>query len=117
MAFPPARAPPRPRAVARRGLVAGGPRVIASARASPGVRYFPADRIICDTEPISRPSVRDFNKPTTAFRAAIDTARLAYIMRVTSDVLVVARAACGLCLKDTCMDERDDCERVGADLQ
>ena len=38
-------------------------------------------------------------------------------MRVTSELLVVARAACGLCLKDTCMDERDDCERVGADLQ
>jgi hypothetical protein len=56
-------------------------------------------------------------KPTTAFRAAIGTARLAYIMRVTSELLVVARAACGLCLKDTCMDERDDCERVGADLQ
>lgn len=47
-------------------------------------------------------------KPTTAFRAAIGTARLAYIMRVTSELLVVARAACGLCLKDTCMDERDD---------
>lgn len=56
-------------------------------------------------------------KPTTAFRAAIGTARLAYIMRVTSELLVVARAACELCLKDTCMDERDDCERVGADLQ
>ena len=56
-------------------------------------------------------------KPTTAFRAAIGTARLAYTMRVTSELLVVARAACGLCLKDTCMDERDDCERVGADLQ
>ena len=56
-------------------------------------------------------------KPTTAFRAAIGTARLAYIMRVASELLVVARAACELCLKDTCMDERDDCERVGADLQ
>ena len=38
-------------------------------------------------------------------------------MRVTSELLVVARAACELCLKDTCMDERDDCERLGADLQ
>ena len=63
-----------------------------------------------------RPSATSI-KPTTAFRAAIGTARLAYIMRVTSELLVVARAACGLCLKDTCMDERDDCERVGADLQ
>ena len=63
-----------------------------------------------------RPSATSI-KPTTAFRAAIGTAPLAYIMRVTSELLVVARAACGLCLKDTCMDERDDCERVGADLQ
>ena len=40
-------------------------------------------------------------------------------MRVTCGLLVVARAACGLRLieKDTCMDEQDDCERVGADIQ
>ena len=63
-----------------------------------------------------RPSATSI-ETTTAIRAAIGIARLAYIMRVTSELLVVARAACGLCLKDTCMDERDDCERVGADLQ
>ena len=76
-------------------------------------------RIICDKAyraDRDLPSATSI-KPTTAFRAAIGTARLAYIMRVTSELLVVARAACGLCLKDTCMDERDDCERVGADLQ
>ena len=56
-------------------------------------------------------------KPTTAFRAAIRTAPLAYIMRITPELLVVPRATCGLCLKDAFMDKRDDSERVGADLQ
>jgi len=54
-----------------------------------------------------RPSATSI-ETTTGIRAAIGTARLAYIMRVTSELLVVARAACGLCLKDTYMDERDD---------
>ena len=46
-----------------------------------------------------RPSATSI-KPTTAFRAAIGTTLLAYIMLVTSELLVVARAACGLCLKE-----------------
>ena len=69
----------------------------------------------CNSADRDRPSATSI-KPTTAFRAAIGTAPLAYMMRVTSELLVVARAACGLCLKDTCRDEQDDCERVGGEL-
>ena len=46
-------------------------------------------------------------KPTIAFRAKIRTAPLSYIMRITSELLVVPRATCGVCLKDAFMDERD----------
>ena len=45
-----------------------------------------------------RPSATSV-EPTTAFRAAIGTTPLAYIMRVTSELLVVARAACGVTLR------------------
>ena len=61
---------------------------------------------LCNADP-DRPSATSI-ETTTGIRAAIGTARLAYIMRVTSELLAVARAAYGLCLKDTCMDERDD---------
>ena len=54
---------------------------------------------------------------TTAIRAATGTAPLAYIVRATSELEVEPDATCELCLKHTCRDERNDCERVGADLQ
>ena len=54
---------------------------------------------------------------TTVIRAATGTAPLAYIMRATSELEVEPNPTCELCLKHTCRDERNDCERVGAGLQ
>ena len=57
------------------------------------------------------------SEATTAFRAAACIALLVDIMRVTSELTVVPRATCELSLKHTCIDEQDDCERVGGELQ
>ena len=56
------------------------------------------------------------SEATTAFRAAACIALLVDIMRVTSELTVVPRATCELSLKHTCIDEQDDCERVGGEL-
>ena len=50
------------------------------------------------------------------FHAAIGIALLLDIMLATPELDVEPRATCELCLKHTCIDEQDDCERVGGEL-
>ena len=53
---------------------------------------------------------------TTAFHATIGIALLVDTMRVTSELTVMPLATCELWMKHTSLDEQDDCERVGGEL-
>ena len=63
-----------------------------------------------------RPSASSI-KATKPFQAAIGIALLVDIIRATSDFIVEPRATCEPWVKHTCLDEQDDCERVGSELQ
>ena len=62
-----------------------------------------------------RPSASSI-KATTPFQAAIGIALLVDITRATSDFTVEPRATCEPWVNHSCLDEQDDCERVGDEL-
>ena len=69
----------------------------------------------CSRGDCDRPSASSI-KATTPFQAAIGIALLVDIIRATSDFTVEPRATFEPWVKHTCLDEQDDCERVGGEL-
>ena len=69
----------------------------------------------CYSADRDRPSATSI-ETTMPFHAAIGIALLLDIMLATPELDVEPRATCKLCLKHTCIDEQDDCERVGGEL-